>query len=189
MPIKPLARHIGRSYTGVMGRISKLGLHIPDELREQRRRKGLYHPGMAPINKGKTQKEYMSAEAIKRTEATRFKKGHLPHNTCKKNGVITIRHESKGNQRAYKFIRLSLAKWYPLHQHKWEKKYGKVAKGHCLWFKDGNSLNCKLSNLECITRAENAIRNKSKFESYPQELKDIIKLSNKLNNILKSKTS
>ena len=62
----------------------------------------------------------------------------------------------------YKWIRLSKSKWIELHRYNWEKKYGKAPKGYCIWFKDGNSLNPIISNLELITRAENIKRNKPK---------------------------
>lgn len=106
----------------------------------------------------------MTPDAIEKTKGTRFKKGQLPHNTKSRDGVITIRHDhpDRNNGRSYKYIRVSLGKWVPYHRYLWEKKYGKIPSGHCLWFKDGNSLNCRPSNLELITRKENYDRNSAR---------------------------
>jgi hypothetical protein len=161
-PEKKLASILGRSDTYVRGRMAKLGLIVPREIIEQRKADSRIKPGHTPLNKGKKQSEYMSAEAIERTKSTRFKKGQLPSNTKDRDGVIVIRHDhphrNSGN-RKLKFIRISLGKWQMYHQYKWEKKNGKVPAGHCLWFKDGDSLNCKLQNIELITRKENYLRN------------------------------
>ena len=55
-----------------------------------------------------------------------------------------------------------------MHQHLWENANGKIPKSHCLWFKDGDSLNCCLDNLELITREVNMYRNSR--NNYPREI-------------------
>jgi len=179
MPEKTLASHLRKSHCFVKKRIEQLGLVIPREIIEQRKKLSQYSKGQVPFNKGKK----MSPEVYKRVKATMFKKGNVPPNTKEKNGIITVRHDHRNrpNSKPYKYIRISLGVWKPYHQYRWEKFRGKVPKGHCLWFKDGDSMNCALKNLECITRAENARRNKSRYDSYPQELKDVIQLTNKIN--------
>lgn len=161
VPVKTLAHEMGLGETVMRKRLQQLNLVIPADIIAQRKRDSQIKPGHVPLNKGKKQADYMCKEAIARTKSTRFKKGQLPHNAIGfKDGDISIRHDHKDrNGKAYKYIRLSLGKWYPLHQHRWEKKNGKLPKGHCLWFKDGNTLNCTLKNLELITRAENMRRN------------------------------
>src|SRR5690606_32199751 len=138
------------------GRIKQMGLIVPPEVIERNKKSSYIKPGNIPINKGKKQAEYMSPEAIARTVRTRFKKGNLPHNTADSDGEIRIR-ETKG--RPYKHIRISLGRWVHLHKHLWEQKNGPVPNGHCLWAKDGNSLNTDPDNWELITRKENRIRN------------------------------
>lgn len=86
---------------------------------------------------------------------TRFKKGHLPANT-EHDGAVKIR-SSKG--RRYFWIRISKAKWIMLHVYLWEKENGPVPEGHIIIFKDKNPLNCRPENLECISQAENVLRN------------------------------
>lgn len=84
--------------------------------------------------------------------STRFKKGNQPHNT--RNDFDT-RIEYEENGRPYKFIRVSLGKWMPLHRYIWELHNGPAGKG-IIRFKDGNSLNCEIENLMLISRADNA---------------------------------
>lgn len=187
LPIKTIAKNINRSDTGIMGRLKHMKLEIPKELREQRKRQGMYRKGHAPVNKGKKQTEYMSPKAIERTKGTRFKKDHIPLNAFEKDGVITIRTDHKNRHgRNYKYIRIALGKWLPLHKHLWEQENGKIPKGHCLWFIDGDSMNCTLKNIELITRAENVRRNHSNFLSYPPEISSLIQLKNKLQKTLKN---
>ena len=181
MPVKTLAAKIGRSFTGIMGRLKAMGLEIPEQIRVERKAIGMIKTGHVSFNKGKKQTEYMSKAAIKKTLATRFKKGQLPHNAVGfKNGDISIRqcHPRTGGK-SYKWIRVGLGKWELFHLHIWQKKNGKLPKGHCLWFKDGDSMNCTLKNLELITRAENMKRNT--IHNYPKELVQVTQLRGALN--------
>ncbi len=185
IPVKTLATKIKKSHTFVVTRLRQLGLIIPEAIIQQRKIDSQLKPGNVSHNKGKK----MPPEVYEKCKSTMFKKGQLPKNTAEKNGTISIRHEqsdrSIGPGRAYKYIRISLGVWVPLHIHRWEKKRGPIPKGHCLWFKDGNSLNCTLKNLELITRGENVRRNHDKFLQYPTELKQTINIINKINKKLK----
>lgn len=156
MPVKAIGERIGRSFTGIMSRLDAMGLDIPRELRDQRKRANQIKPGNISFNKGKKQADYMTDEAIERTAKTRFRKGQLPHNAAPRDGEVRIRDV---NRRPYKFIRISLAKWVLLHKHLWEQINGPVPAGHCLRARDGDSLNADPSNWELITRRENHIRN------------------------------
>lgn len=162
-PVKRLAKELGISDTALKGAMKRMCLVVPRSVIEQRKKEARFKKGSVAANKGKKQSEYMSAEAIARSAKTRFQKGNVSHNAKDRDGVITIRHEHPGrsstNGRPYKYIRVSIGKWKPLHQYLWEKEYGKVPAGKCLWFKDGNSLNVNLSNMEMITRKENRLRN------------------------------
>jgi hypothetical protein len=130
-----------------------------------------YTKGHSPANKGRKQTDYMSPQAIQRTASTRFAKGALPHNTNKQgNGAIVLRQDKCGNK--YKYIRLALRQWVPLHQHLWWQANGKYnTRTHCLWFINRNSLDVSLDNLELITRGENVQRNKHKHRLLPPEFK------------------
>ncbi len=117
-----------------------------------------FKKGQTPPNKGKKQNEYMTAEAIERSANTRYKKGNMPHNSyAQESGVIVERKDKRGV--AYKMIKLAHAKWLHLHVHLWQQANGIVPKGMLVVFKDGNTMNCTLENLELIDRAENMRRN------------------------------
>lgn len=106
---------------------------------------------------------------------TQFKKGRLPHNTAS-DGEIRLRFDSmkNGNVRPYYFIRLAKAKWEFLHRHLWIQAHGPIPKGMLIVFKDGNSKNCVIENLEMITKTENARRNyvKEKASRAARDLTD-----------------
>lgn len=177
LPVKTIGKNIGRSGSGVSGRLKSLGLIIPRILIDQRKKESQFSKGSIPFTKGKRQSEYMSPEAIERTKKTRYKKGNIPGNAYAEDGVITIRHDHVIN-RKYKWIRISLGEWKMYHRFLWEEKYGPIPKGYCLWFKDGDSLNCEPENLELITKAENVIRNG--IHQYPKDVQENIKLMNKI---------
>ena len=160
IPVKTLAKQLNLSDTCLRCRMKQLGLVVPPEIIEQRRKDSQIKKGTPPPNKGKKQTEYLSPEQIEKAKETWFKKGDIPANAYNEPGKITVRHAAdKRGGRPYKYICLGLARWVPYHTYLWEKENGPVPKGHCLWFKDGNSLNCVLGNLELITRKENYARN------------------------------
>lgn len=135
-----------------------------------------FKKGDTPANKGKRQVEYMSAEQIARTEKSRFNKGNLPHNT-KSDFTVTIRPDNRGVK--IKFIRVALGKWVPLHRYHWEQENGPIPKGLKLIFKDGNTMNCDLINLELVTAADLLKRNS--INNYPEELVQLVRLRGVLN--------
>jgi hypothetical protein len=159
LPVKTLSDKLGRSETFVKVRLRQLGLIIPPEIIERNKQSARLKKGNVPFNKGRKQADYMDPEMIARSTGTRFKKGNLPPNTCDSDGEIRIRRSKRGNKKAYQYIRLSLGVWKGLHIHLWEKENGKLPAGHCLWFKDGDTMNVTLDNLELITRKENYLRN------------------------------
>lgn len=157
IPMKQISRILGRSSNGAGQRLKALGYKVPKEIAQKFARESQIKPGTAPFNKGKKVSEYMSEEAITRMKAHSYQKGNIPHNAFKHDGVITTRKDNRGVP--YRWLRIGLGKWIPLHIYIWEKENGRSSKGHCVIFKDGNTLNCDPKNLELITMAENAIRN------------------------------
>jgi hypothetical protein len=138
--------------------MQKLGLEVPAEIVTERKRSTQFKRGSIPHSKGKKQAEYMSPEAIERAKAARFKVGHLPHNSVGvTDGTIRTRKNHRGEKQ--NFIRLSLSKWQELQRYNWEQVYGPIEKGMVLRSRDGNILNCDVSNWELITKGENASRN------------------------------
>ena len=166
---KEIAQMIGCERGTVSRRRREMGIKAHND--------GRFSKGNPPPNKGKKQSEYMSADAIERTKATRFKKGQLPHNT-KHNGTISKRKDSKGYY--YYFIRLGKRNWQPLHRYVWERKKGKIPDGHNVQFKDGDTLNCSIDNLYLVTRQEQAQHNKYGGRLLPYEARQSISLLNRL---------
>lgn len=162
VPIKRLAKMMDKGNTFLRTRIRQLGLVIPAETIEQNKQVSRLKPGNTPINKGKKWAEYLSPEAQERILKTGYQKGHLPHN-CKgvNDGDIRIRKDSRNDAGSnnYKWIRISLGKWKMLHVVVWESVHGPVPEGYIVVFKDKDTMNCSIDNLELITRAENMIRN------------------------------
>lgn len=189
-----VAKALGRSVTQVYNRAHFLNLSKTAEFLQSElsgcilkgQRRGMateFKKGQVSYNKGKKQKEYMSAAAIRRTKKTRFKNGHLPHNT-KSDGAITIRTDRRGVKE--QFMRVRLAEWVPLRRQVWEQHNGPIPTGGVVRFKDGNTFNCDISNLELVTRAENMTKNT--IHRYPPEIKQTIRLVSKLNKTINKKT-
>jgi len=174
MPIKTLARKINKSDTYVKSRLKRLGLIIPEDIIQERKIASRKKPGDIPKNKGKRQIDYMSRESIEKTAATRFKKGQIPHNAVgfKDLDIVTRNGHKDRNSPPYKWIRLSLGKWEMYHVYLWKQHNGQIPDGHIIVFKDKNTLNTVIDNLECITKKENMIRNS--IHQYPEEIKKTI---------------
>lgn len=110
-------------------------------------RNGCFSPGQESWNKGKT--GYMSANK------TSFKKGHTPHN-----------HKPVGFERVTKdgYIEIKTAEpnvFELKHRVVWVNANGVTPKGHAIVFKNQNKTDCRIENLELLTRAELARLNQS----------------------------
>ena len=139
-------------------------------------RKNHFKKGQEPWNKG------MKGLNLGGTE-TQFKKGDLPYNT-KYDGCISTRGGIKNRNgrwvnETYLYIRISKAKWVPLHRHVWQQHKGPIPKGYVVAFKDRNYKNCNITNLELISMKENMERNT--IHNYPDDLKRVIRAKAKLN--------
>lgn len=160
-----IALDVNKSEAGVIRSLKRLGLVIPKEITLQRIADSRIKPGDVPANKGKKQTEWLTAEQIELTKATRFKKGNMPPQTLGE-GVITIRKDSDGKN--HQWIHFDKRRCVELQRYNYEKFIGEIPQGHIVTFKDGDTMNCCPFNLKLISRAENAVRN-----SGTQELKDI----------------
>ena len=175
LPKRQLAELVGRSETFVVTRLRQLGLVIPKEIIEQRKADSLIKPGNIPANKGKK----MPISVYKKVKRTMFKKGNLPHTTLY-DGCITIRRGHRNrNAPPYKYIRLSKAKWIPLHVHIWQQKHGKVPKGHAVIFRNKDTMDCRLRNLKLVTRAE--LMKMNTIHNLPPDIKKTVIIIRSLN--------
>lgn len=111
-----------------------------------------FKKGNVSFNKGKKQSEYMTAEAIDKTAATRFKTGQKPHNTVEvgferitKDGYIEVKIGDFQN---------SADNFKLKHRLVWEENNGPVPEGFQVRFIDGNRRNFELSNLKLMSFEE-----------------------------------
>lgn len=132
---------------------------------------GEFKKGSIPHNKGKK----MTPEVYQKVSNTFFKKGQKPINR-KEDNAISIRTDTTGI--GYKYIKLADSKWELYHRYIWKQHYGSIAYGYIVVFKDKNSMNCTIENLELITYKENMERNT--IQRYPAPLREVMKLTNKL---------
>lgn len=185
MPLKAIAKHLNRSSTAIKCRIRQLGLEIPIEIREQRKSKNQFKPGHKTFNKGLKHKDYLTEKQIEKTKLSQFKKGQTSHNTLPL-WTEVIRMDSKKKQ--YIFIKVDENKpMLQKHRWLWEQAHGKMKKGFNVVFKNGNTLDCRLENLECISDEE--LMNRNSIHNYPNEIKSSIKLISKLNKKIKNAES
>jgi len=127
--------------------------------------------GHVSANKGKT----MTEDFKEKVKHTFFQKGHTPKNT-KHDGYISIRTDNKG--RPYAHIRTSLGRFCHLHRHIWEQANGEVPEGLIVVFKNGDTADIRLDNLELVTRRELLFRNR--WKKYPIELREAQRMLLKL---------
>ena len=117
---------------------------------------GRFEKGHESWNKGRPQAEWMGADAIKRTKATRFKKGQLPHNTraigderVTKDGYIEVHVGQHRRSRAND-------QWVLKQRLVWERENGRSLKrDEVVLFADGDKRNFDPGNLVAVTMAEN----------------------------------
>jgi hypothetical protein len=181
MPIKRIARLMGRAEGSVMGRFKRIGLTLPTEVAAARIAASRFQKGTPPANKGKG----MTKEIREKVSRTWFPKGNLPHNT-KADGIIVGRVDKSG--RRYLYIRITKSKWDLYHRYLWQQHYGEIPAGKLVVFKDGNSENCEIDNLELIDKHQNMMRNT--IHNLPEEIRDtkllIGALNRKINNHVKN---
>jgi hypothetical protein len=180
-----IADKMNRSYLSVATQANLMRLHkseafkaIENENRNQKLKdlgaQFRFKKGAIPPNKGKK----MSAEVYEKSKHKFFKPGRNPHNALQI-GAEVIRHDKRINI-SYILIKLEgERKLKYKHVHIWEAvNKTKLPKGFNIVFKDGNTLNCEIDNLECISNAELMQRNT--IHRFPEELKSTIRLVNKL---------
>lgn len=180
-----VGRILGRNTRSVFAMAYKLGLHKSEaframELQKQADRlrkvgkRNRFPKGHIPANKGVK----MSAEVYEKAKPTMFKPGNLPHNT-KYDGHTRLTKDG------YIMVRIAKGKYVLEHRHLWEQHHGPIPPGHIIKFKDGNSQNITIDNLEMISTRDNMMRNN--IHNYPPELQEVIKLNNRIKNKINAK--
>jgi hypothetical protein len=136
-------------------------------------KKHQFKKGQLPHNKG----QKMSKEMYEKCKKTFFTKGHKPANT-----------KLKGDERiheGYTYVKIEDRDWRLKHRLIYENAFGPIPADSIVIFKDNNFTNFDINNLEVITKAENMLRNT--IHQYPEPIKQIIKLNNKLKKQINAK--
>ncbi len=184
---KSLAAEINIKISTINYVARKLGLKKnPEYLKSTYWQKGYkgglatqFKKGHVPPNKG----QKLSKEVYNKVAHTMFKKGNKPPNT-KPADAVSIRMDNSNIP--YKYLKIRDSNWQLMHRVIYEQYHGPVPKGSIVTFKDGNTMNCDIDNLICITMAENMMRNS--IQRYPEELKKVIRLNSKLKKQIKNGT-
>lgn len=116
---------------------------------------GRFEKGHESWNKGRPQSEWMSAESIERSKATRFKRGELPHNTREvgeervtKDGYVQV------HVRQHRKDKLN-DQWVLKQRLVWERHHGRPVPPGCkVVFCDGDQTNFDPDNLLLVTDEE-----------------------------------
>ena len=175
---KVLAKELGRTVSALYGQASIFGLHKTEEAKHKygcylTGKEGLeyrYKEGSIPANKGKK----ISPETYKKMEPTMFKKGMKSH-TALPVGTITIITNYKRGVK-YKWIKLAEPNIrMMLHRHNWIKEHGSIPDKMNVVFKDDNSMNCDIENLELVSDADLMLRN-TIHKQFPKDLVNVIQL-------------
>ncbi|MBN9293768.1 MAG: HNH endonuclease [Flavobacteriia bacterium] len=181
---RTVGEKLARSYSSVVKQAHKLGLKKTPEFIERMLKETSAHlpksgiktrfkKGDPPYYKGRK----IPPEIKDKCRHTYFPKGNIPHNSANVGDIVSI----KGG-----YLKIKIAEpnqWQLLHRHVWQQKNGLIPEGYRIWFKDKDTTNCDLSNLELITDKEAMDRNR--ITDLPPELQQVIKLKNKLNKKIK----
>ena len=187
-----ICRILQRSLYSIYGKVNQLGLaKTPEFMEAQLRQLGKnlaakelgnrFPKGHRPANKGKKMDRSKITPAMR---STWFKPGHGAENRLP---IGTVRRRRHFGRTEYQHIKVADPdQWELLHVHLYTKAHGPVPPGQIIYFLDGNQMNCTLENLGTMTRAENARRNQ--YHHLPEELKETIRLTNKINQIIRKKS-
>jgi len=145
-----IANHFGVTINAIRGRIYKLQKR--GDLPSKETNTGQIKKGNIPFNKG------MKGLVLNKNGGGKFKKGSIPHNAYP-DGHISVREHSDGS--VWKYIHFTGRQAHLCHRYLWEQAYGKLSRNDILKFKDGNSLNCTLDNLQKISRKEHIKNNRN----------------------------
>jgi hypothetical protein len=174
--VAQLSAFFGLTEYVIVARAYKLKLRKDPAFKLACSSRGFFKKGSTPANKGKKWSEFMSAEGMRNSLTTAFKKGNQPRNT-KTDFAITVRNDKTKVQ--YLFIRVAKANWAPLLRYNWEKVNGAIPKKMNLVHADGDRMNCEASNGLLLTNAELMQRNSC--HNYPKEIATTIQLRGALN--------
>lgn len=181
-----LADELGLTYSQLSNRAHSMGLKKSEEFKQsdksgrhnliEKGKKTRFQLGHTPVNKGVKMPDHI----YDKVKHSMFKKGNRPHN-WKADGSIVERNDKTG--RSYLYFKVKDSHWILYHNKIWMDHHGPIPEKHIISFKDGNTLNCDISNLELLSMAENAKRNS--IHRFPDDVKEVIRLKAKLTKKIK----
>ncbi|HRH68888.1 MAG TPA: HNH endonuclease signature motif containing protein [Flavobacteriales bacterium] len=116
-----------------------------------------FQKGLLVWNKGKK----MRIDVFDRCKATMFKKGQVSNNK-KPIGTEVLDPDGYRKRKVSEGLMPNQRNWKLVHVILWEQHHGPVPPGHVVTFLDLDKTNIVIENLECITKAERAIRTKQR---------------------------
>ena len=119
-----------------------------------------FQKGYIPHNKG------CKGQWSPGCEKTWFKNGHKPHNHMPVGSEVV---DTEG------YVKVKIAepkKWEFKHKMVWRNFNGPIPKGCAIIFRDGDRLNCDISNLKVVTKGELAVMNKNRMLTSDAETND-----------------
>jgi hypothetical protein len=144
-----------------------------------RQTSGKFKPGHATWNKGKKGIDIGG-------KISQFKAGNTPHNAAPVGTIVKAKQPDRGEAYYWKIKIADPNRWQFLHRKNWEDAHGPISPGFVVCFRDGNSDNCALENLELVGRGELTTRNRwPGWRDVPDELKPAITLRNQLKTALR----
>jgi len=174
---RPLSGVYGKAYTmGLKKSKQYLALMLEREAKKlaELGKNYQFKKGNVPYNYG----QKMSTKNYEKLQKTMFIKGRKPHNTRKEG------EESKSVD-GYTYVKIADNDWRLKHRVVYENINGPIPNDYIVVFKDNNQLNFDINNLELISKSENMLRNT--IHKYPETIKEIIKLNNKLKKQINAK--
>ncbi len=162
-----LASLLDRSVSAIKNRSNVLKLNKSEAYMLRVANETRFSKGLVPWNKGQ------KFPSTGRSRETQFQKGQRPPNwmpigseRVTKDGYLQRKMTDTGS---------SLKDFVPVHHLVWIEHTGQpMPKGHALTFKDGNTRNFDINNLELLSRADLMRRNS--ITTLPPEVSDQIRL-------------
>lgn len=168
MSIKELAKQLKRCSATLLKEAHQIGL---TDIIWNKKKASQLQPGNVPVNKGMKMHEFMSPKQLAVFKSNQYKKGSTPHNALA-DGSEVQRVDKSGI--IYTLIKVpGLRKLVLKHRFVWETFHGKkIPYRHKITFKDGDTFNFAIENLECISYEAQMIKNS--IHQYPEELKELL---------------
>ncbi len=189
---KGIAAHLKVTVARVQAKAGKLGLeksteYLQDPANRCRLLRGhsfgrefQFRKGQVPANKGLRRPGY----APGRMKESQFRKGqksmnYLPIGTVAPDSYGYLRIKVRDPLPGEATGAGNSKSWPQYHRYLWEQAHGPIPPKHLVVFKDRDKAHCVIGNLELISMAENARRNRM-WSTLPRELAEVIQLKGAL---------